>query len=104
MTGEEFRAIVNGYNGEITEDENTIKISAKNRLITHYQSGEVFADRIVPCYIAFDKNCDTLQGEEATFSIIGGFSWCSPIKKETVIEQLERYGFKKKQIQQLSFL
>lgn len=107
MTREEFIEIISGYIGKITEDNERVKITNKNRIITHYQSGEVCDDQVVQCEIEFDKIKGSLNGKENTYRLIGGFGYPPPISEKEVKYNLERFGFKKKEqpkVGQISFL
>ena len=97
METKEFIDIFSGYIGKITEDDRRIKISNKNRIITYYQSGEVFADQIVLCEIEFDKINKSLNGRENTYRLLGGFGYPPPISEETLRHNLQRFGFKQKE-------
>ncbi len=104
MTREEFIEIASGYIGATTEDYNRVKIINKNRLITYYQNGEVCEDKVVQCEIAFDKRDQSLDGKEATYMLLGGFSFPPPIDKEQLRRALEKFGFQVKQKQEATQL
>ena len=104
MTREDFIQIASGYVGKITEDDNRVKITNKNRLITYYQSGEVCEDKVVQCEIDFDKRNQSLNGKEETYRLIGGFGYPPPIDKEWLLKALEKFGFQPKQKQETTQL
>jgi len=99
MNKEEFRQIADGYHGNIIEKLDSIWIECRNKISSYYQDGTVAETVTTLCSVGIRYNF--LFAEEATSRIIGG---CYGITAtaENVQKKLIRYGFLKKQQEQLS--
>lgn len=97
-----FKRIVSGYNGKIVENENEISITANNEIASYYENGEVHTKKVVECVLALRLYIGedgmkriSFQGNEKTYSIIGGFGSPS-FSEERLLRELKRYNFKPK--------
>lgn len=101
MKKNEFISIISNYNGEIQESDNKVVFTSKNDLKHCYSiktsKGIHFITQLkkVVCTLVFDEINDKLEGTESSHEILGEFSALSP-SREIVIENLEKYNFRKK--------
>ena len=100
MSKEEFIQITSDYKGTISEEDNSIIFSNVNALEDerNWDDGFYMKVRHIRCEIGLNLVTSHLFGCEDTHSIIGGFYGDTP-SKETLIHNLERYGFTKKDVE-----
>ena len=89
-----FKRIASEYIGTITETKNDATIENDNKICSDY--GVVHCTISIKCW---DWGL-SLWCDEKTNSIIGGR--CIPFNELNLRKELERYGFRKKDMQQLS--
>ena len=95
-----FLSVVKEYYGEIVEEPTKVCIKGNNEICSYYTNGEIHTKKKVACIVGLDKY--GLFGEEKTFSILGGFSGPT-FSVERLKSELKKFGFKKKESQQISF-
>ena len=102
-----FKRIVSGYDGKIVETDNEISITANNKIASYYQEGSVHTEKVVECQLrikAYENDDGTerisFQGEEKTYSILGGFG--GSFSEESLRYNLKRYNFKPKGEKQMN--
>lgn len=96
MTANEFRTLIEGYEGVITEDEDDVRITANNVITGYYQNGKVWRRRKVECIAGYSKEMNTLFGEEKTYEILGGELGSAP-DMEQAKRILDKFCFRRKQ-------
>lgn len=96
-----FKRICGEYEGKLVEEENCISFTARNKVASYFQDGSVHNEKVVECrlrvqvYESEEKGkWISLQGEEETYSILGGFS--NSFSEQSLRYNLKRYNFKPK--------
>lgn len=104
-----FKRIASDYVGMITEENERAYITNKNEICNYYQNGEVATKKVVPCKVGirlihlYDGNTRwLLEFEEQTFSILGCGS--HDFTEQGLIQVLERYNFKQKELSIFDFI
>lgn len=103
-----FTELFSHYKGITEEKPGEIRITNRNT-ITDYWGNPKKVDCVVEVHISFivDPNRYSVQAEEKTLEILGGCS-CGCLSKEEALSrakiELERFCFKKKEIEEIPLL
>ena len=96
-----FKKIVSEYEGKLTEEKGRLTFKARNKVASYYQDGTVHTEKVVECRLRIHpmENEESgkwysLNGEEETHSILGGFG--TTFSEKSLRYNLERYNFKPK--------
>ena len=102
-----FKSIAYDYIGEITENEESVYITHKNKICNYYENGSAATKRRVCCKVGVRLihlfNGGThwlLEFEEETYSILGGGT--QSVTEDGIIRVLQRYNFQRKSNEQTS--
>lgn len=97
-----FKKIASQYECKITEKEDCIEITANNLITSYYESGKIYKQKVVPCFLGLKQygNHENFYGHEKTHEILGGFA--TTFTEERFLKELKRYNFKKIASEQLN--
>lgn len=111
MEQNEVLEILNQYDGKITTEDTTLHYTKQNvgfewQEVDENNNGEIYYRKYikrVDIEFVFDFEKDRFNGSESSCEILGGFGTSvSTTSKEELNKKLERFGFIRKNYEQLS--